>query len=162
MQVDDHCPPQEWTAACLVPSLACACPTTNGSCQSGEEWCHVIETPLCQLHMQTGVSTKLIITEFPPPLFYVFLMGEVKQLRTALHTVSSQRGKLQGNYYYWKALVQNNVNKPFFHLSRENNFHLLHHYKALLLNLATKMISLPSHTNVLATGPGGRSGWRSF
>lgn len=95
----------------------------------------------------------------PTHFFYALLMAEVKQLRTALYTVSSQQGKLQGNYYYcWKAVVQNKVNKPLLNLPRENNFHLLHHYKALLLNLATEMISLPSHINVLATGPGGRSG----
>lgn len=70
MQVGDHCPPQEWTGACLVPRLACACPTPNGSCQSGEEWRHVTETPLCQLHMQTGVSKRLII-ELPPHTFFM-------------------------------------------------------------------------------------------
>lgn len=162
MQVGDHCPPQEWTAARLVPSLACVSPTTKGSCQSSEEWCHVIETPLWQLHVQAGVSKRSVITEFPPlTSFYVLLMAEVKWLRTALYTVSSQQGKLQGNYY-WKTLVQNKVNKQLPHLPGENYFPLLHHYKGLLLNLATEMISLPSHTTVLATWPGVRGGWGSF
>lgn len=160
MQVGDHCPPQEWTAACLLPRLACVCPTTNGSHQSGEEWCHGIEAPLPAAH-PAGVSTILVITELPPTLSYVLLMAEVKWLRTALCTVSSQQGKLQGNYC-WKTLVQNKVNKPLLPLPRENNLHLLQRCKAFLLNLAREIISLPSHANVLATGSGGRNGWCSF
>lgn len=161
MQVGDHCPPEEWRAACLLPRLACVCPTTNGSYQSGEECCHDIEAPLCQLHIQLVWAQYWSLQNSPPHFFYVLLMAEVKWLRTALYMVSSQQGKLQGNYC-WKTLVQNKVNKPLLHLPRENNFHLLQHCKAFMLNLATEIISLPSQTNVLATGPGGRSGWCSF
>lgn len=155
MQKGDHCPPQEWTAACLFPRVACVCPTTSASPQRGEAWCHAVETPLCKLHMQAGVSKTFVIMESPsPPLFFVLLMTEIKWLRTALPPVSSQQGKLHGNYY-WKTLVQNKVNKSLLHLPRENDFHLLYHYKALLSNLASEeMISLPSYTNVLATGSG--------
>lgn len=51
----------------------------------------------------------------------------------------------------------------FFIFPTENEFYLLHHYKAHLLNLATeKMVSLLSHTNVPDAGSAHRGGWGSI